>query len=25
MNLMVEYGLLEEPLDDLSQYAWQGE
>jgi len=25
MDLMVEYGLLEEPLDDLSQYAWQGE
>lgn len=25
MELMLEYGLLEEPLDDLSQYAWQGE
>jgi NitT/TauT family transport system substrate-binding protein len=25
MDLMVEWGLLEEPLDDLSQYAWQGE
>jgi NitT/TauT family transport system substrate-binding protein len=25
MGLMVEYGLLEEPLDDLSQYAWQGD
>jgi NitT/TauT family transport system substrate-binding protein len=25
MDLMLEYGLLEEPLDDLSQYAWQGE
>lgn len=25
MELMVEWGLLEEPLDDLSQYAWQGE
>jgi NitT/TauT family transport system substrate-binding protein len=25
MGLMVEYGLLDEPLDDLSQYAWQGE
>ena len=25
MDLMVEYGLLEEPLEDLSQYAWQGE
>lgn len=24
MELMLEYGLLEEPLDDLSQYAWQG-
>lgn len=25
MELMVEWGLLDEPLDDLSQYAWQGE
>jgi NitT/TauT family transport system substrate-binding protein len=25
MDLMVEWGLLEEPLEDLSQYAWQGE
>ena len=25
MELMVEYGLLEEPLDDLSQYAWKAE
>ena len=25
MDLMVEYGLLDAPLDDLSQYAWQGE
>ena len=25
MDLMVEWGLLDEPLDDLSQYAWQGE
>ena len=25
MELMLEYGLLEEPLEDLSQYAWQGE
>jgi NitT/TauT family transport system substrate-binding protein len=25
MELMVEYGLLEEPLDDLAQYAWQGQ
>lgn len=25
MELMLEYGLLEEPLDGLSQYAWQGE
>ncbi|MCU1639260.1 MAG: nitrate transporter substrate-binding protein [Microbacteriaceae bacterium] len=25
MELMLEYGLLEEPLDNLSQYAWQGE
>lgn len=24
MDLMLEYGLLDEPLDDLSQYAWQG-
>lgn len=24
MELMLEYGLLEEPLEDLSQYAWQG-
>ena len=24
MDLMVEYGLLDAPLDDLSQYAWQG-
>jgi NitT/TauT family transport system substrate-binding protein len=25
MDLMLEWGLLEEPLDDLSQYAWTGE
>jgi NitT/TauT family transport system substrate-binding protein len=25
MKLMLKYGLLEEPLEDLSQYAWQGE
>ena len=25
MDLMVEWGLLDKPLDDLSQYAWQGE
>lgn len=25
MSLMLEYGLLEEPLDDLAQYTWQGE
>lgn len=24
MDLMVEYGLLDAPLEDLSQYAWQG-
>lgn len=24
MDLLVEYGLLDAPLDDLSQYAWQG-
>lgn len=24
MDLMVEYGLLETPLEDLSQYGWQG-
>lgn len=25
MDLMVEYGLIDEPLDDVSQLAWQGE
>lgn len=25
MELLVEYGLMDEPLDDLSQYAWQGQ
>lgn len=25
MDLMLEYGLIDKPLDDLSKYAWQGE
>jgi NitT/TauT family transport system substrate-binding protein len=25
MELMLEYGLLDEPLEDLAQYTWQGE
>ena len=25
MDLMVEYGLIDAPLDDVSQFAWQGE